>query len=113
MAVCPIATTDATPAGLLQAYSGEDEEFYGLDEEVSEISSNEQSCSDLDELSDCDLDSKALRHLFNSQEDSDEMLIGDQDAERKFVRDNLQRGCGCSFNCYEQFSVEDVIHIRF
>ena len=112
MAVCPIATTDTTPAGLLQAYSGEDEEFYGLDEEVSEMSSNEQSCSDLDELSDSDPDSEALCRSFSAQEDSDEMLIGDQDAEKKFVRDILQRGCGCSFNCYEQFSLENVIHIR-
>ena len=61
MAVCPIVTTDATPAGLLQAYSGEDEEFYGLDEEGSQMSSNKQLCSDEDELSDSDLESEALR----------------------------------------------------
>jgi hypothetical protein len=32
-------------------------------------------------------------------------MIANQDVERREVRDRMQRGCGCNFDCYSQFTV--------
>ena len=77
------------------------------------IFSQLSSCnSDEDELGSSDSDSEILYHTFNKQDD-DHVLITNQDPDRKAVREQLQHGCGCSFDCYSQFTDEEVFHSGF
>lgn len=111
MSANSIATTSATPLDLLQAYRQDEEEFYGLpeDEELTvQLSSNE----DEDELSSSDCEHDRILQSFSGQNDSGEVMIASQDVERRDVKDHMQRGCGCSFHCYSQFTEEEVFLTR-
>lgn len=105
MTTYPLVTTAATPADLMQAYREDEEEFYGLieDEEISEQLSPYNS--DEDELGRSDSESGIASHSFNAQDDSNEVMIMNQDRD---VRQRIQSGCGCSFDCYSQFTEEEV-----
>ena len=111
MSANSIATTSATPLDRLQAYRQDEEEFYGLpaDEELTiQLSSDE----DEDELSISDCEHDGILQSFSGQNDSGEVMIASQDVERRDVRDHMQRGCGCSFHCYSQFTEEEVFLTR-
>ena len=69
------------------------------------------SNSDEDELGGSDGEPDTLRQSF-SEHDSEQVLIVDQDGDKAFVRDQLRRGCGCSFECYNQFSDDEVFRVR-
>ena len=58
MAGCLTATTSTTPVELLQAYTSDNEEFYGVEEGMSEQSS--ASDSDEDELGSSDSEADTL-----------------------------------------------------
>ena len=51
-------------------------------------------------------------HSFTTQNDSDEVMIVNQDVEQRDVRDRMQCGCGCSSDCYSQFDEREVLLIR-
>ena len=112
MSLCSIATTAATPVELQQAYSGEDEEFYGVFEEEMLSDQHSTSDSDGDELGSTDSDSETLCRTFDEQDDDDQVLIANQDADKRAVREQLRRGCGCSFDCYKQFTDEEIFRVR-
>lgn len=50
--------------------------------------------------------------IMHEQDYDDQVLIANQDADRGAVRELLGDGCGCSFDCYTQFTDEEVFHVR-
>ena len=76
MAGCLTAIPSSTPDELVEAYTSDNEEFYGVDEQEM-ISESESSDSDEDELgSSSDIEPDTWRQSFG-EHDSDEVLIVD------------------------------------
>ena len=67
------------------------------------------SDSDEDELPSSDSEPDTTLHSFTTQNDSDEVMIVNQDVEQRDVRDRMQCGCGCSSDCYSQFDEREVL----
>ena len=86
----------------------EHEEFYGIgsqdDLHVSEHLSS--SDSDEDELGGTDTESEAAPRAFDAQSETDEIMI------RNMGDDHMRQGCGCSCDCYKQFTDDEVFQIR-
>ena len=99
MAALSVATT---PVDLLQAYREDEEEFYGSPDDVEISGQLSPANSDEDELNSSD--SESARSAIG-QSDNDEVMIANQDVERK---ERMQRVCGCSFDCYSQFTENEV-----
>ena len=62
--------------------------------------------SDEDELGGTDTESEAAPRAFDAQSDTDEVRITSMDDDR---RDYMQQGCGCSFDCYKQFTDDEAL----
>ena len=112
MAALSVATTTTTPADLLQAYREDEEEFYGSPDDVEISEQLSPANSDEDELNSSDSESDTVARSFIGQSDNDEVMIANQDVERREVRDRMQRGCGCNFDCYSQFTENEVFLTR-
>ena len=107
-----VAATSTTPANILSAYREHDEEFYGpVPDELHRSHDLPELNSDEEELGSEPEDETAWC-TFNATEDNDEVSILDQDFERKAVEDKIQNGCGCSSDCFRQFSVDELFSIR-
>ena len=115
MATCSVVTTPTAPADLVEAYR-DDEEFYGIggqDDEDLHVSEHlPSSDSDEDELGGTDTESEVAPRAFDAQSDSDQVMITNMDDDRRLVRDHMRQGCGCSFDCYKQFTDDEVFQIR-
>ena len=112
MAALSVATTTTTPVDLLQAYREDEEEFYGSPDDVEISEQLSPANSDEDELNSSDSESDTVARSFIGQSDSDEVMIANQDVERREVRNRMQRGCGYHFDCYSQFTENEVFLTR-
>lgn len=102
------------PEELVLAYREDEEEFFGCasPEQEPTIDSDEFEEELGDRDSDNDDITTQLSTTFTAFQDGDEVIIQDQDIEKQAVIDQFQNGCGCMNNCYQQFSVDEMFHIR-
>ena len=70
------------------------------------------SDSDEDELGGTDTESEVAPRAFDAQSNTDEFMITNMGDDRRLVRDHMRQGCGCSFDCYKQFTDDEVFQIR-
>ena len=112
MATCSIVTTPTAPANL-EAYR-EHEQFYGIgshDNDDLHVSEHlPSSDSDEDELGGTDTESEAALRAFDGQSDTNDLMITNMSAEWRLMKDHMQLGCGYSFDCYKQFTDDEVFH---
>jgi len=105
--------TPTAPADLIEAYR-EHEEFYGIGSQDDDLHVSEHLSSDSDEdkLGGTDTESETAPRAFDAQSDTDELMITNMGDDRRLVRDHMRQGCGCSFDCYKQFTDDEVFQIR-
>ena len=95
-----------------ESYIEEDEWFYGLlDEHPTPCRSQDDSSED--ELA-CDELPPTLLELSDlaGSENDPSYIMPELDEERDIVANELQKGCGCSEDCYSQFTEDELYDIR-
>ena len=109
---CNVLVASTTPAELLQAFRKNEDEFFGLPCEEHPITP--ESDPDEEELGGSDAEDAFtdMAATFNALQDSEDVIIQEQDTERKAVEDRFELGCGCSDQCFNQFPIEEVFLIK-
>ena len=112
---CKISCTAATGHDVQTAYAEEAESFYG---DLSTVSEGEYSSgvaggsADIDEIAADDGEGDPLSDVGTGDEDMPEFVVVGLDDERKLVRSELEKGCGCPQACYNQFTEDELYSIR-
>ena len=108
---CTVAAS-VTDAETLQEISLNDKEFYGsdADEEVS-VSRATAGDSEDEYLSpnDDEEDTQQAARGLSLPEGTQASLASSKDSEFTEITDHIERGCGCSEDCYRQFSAGEIL----
>lgn len=119
---CCITVTPSTDGDLVRSLAEIDEAFFGVDGDSSTQESMREDVTDNSEdeefNNDTDIDTlleqagEEVDSLGGGSEDDNEQLISGTNDEMKCVRDEVEKGCGCSLDCYSLFTVDEIYSIR-
>ena len=106
-----VAITSTTPNELVEAFRRDEEEFFGLpyekrSEAIEPDSDEEEISVDIEDIY------EDIAALFTASQDNTDVMIEDLDVEKQSIEDHLKMGCGCTGDCYDQFSFDELYSIR-